>query len=527
MKTRSPQPKLRNSNAKLLNLKKLLDQGEALMNANDFESASGLYAQAVMEFPDYSICYSCLGAALIKLEQMNEAEAVLRRAIELNPKDEIARTNMAAIYQHNGESKEALMNCLELIQINPNSAITFNNLGCAFSALEMYKEAKEAYQTSLQIDENYCDCLINLGKLYSDSCEPDKAIELYEKALKIFEENNDPRQEFVKYYLSFDLLSKGLLKRGWENYEHGFSTTVPRLGRRLPNRIFNIPKWQGQIVAGKKLLIWREQGIGDEIRMYSILNELPSKEMHITVECDTRLIQVLSNSFPNIHFRQQIILEGELASIINNEFDFHCPTASLPLLFRNDPESFSSTSPFIVPNKKRAEEYRLQLASKSNKIKVGICWRSGLMHSTRNMHMTNLIDWEPILKDPRISVVNLQYGECEAEIAEAEKMYDCEIIRLPNLDLKDDLEGTFALTSTLDYVITVGTAVLEIAGALNIPTIALLKDGWIFFGDKSKYPWYSCVTPCVSKIDELLANQLVEAHKILIEKMQCLIQESH
>jgi len=161
-----------------------------------------------------------------------------------------------------------------------------------------------------------------------------------------------------------------------------------------------------------------------------------------------------------------------------------------------------------------------QLASKNEKIKVGICWRSGFLHSTRNMHMTHLTDWKPILTDPKISVVNLQYGECEAEISEVEKLYECEIITIPNLDLKNDLEGTFSLTSTMDYVITVGTAVLDIAGALNIPTIALLRDDWIFFGDTSKYPWYSSVTPCVSKLDEILANQLVVAHKILNQKIQ-------
>lgn len=213
MKTRSPQPKLRNSNVKLLNLKKLLDQGEALMITGDFQSASEMYAQAVMEYPEYSIGYSCLGAALIRLEQINEAEAVLRHAIDLNPKDEAALTNITTINQFKGENKEALMNCLELIQINPHSAVAFNNLGCAFSALHMFDEAEEAYKTALQINSDYCECLINLGKIYSDFRQPDKAIEQYEKAIRIFEKNNDPKQDYAKFYLSFDLLSKGILKK--------------------------------------------------------------------------------------------------------------------------------------------------------------------------------------------------------------------------------------------------------------------------------------------------------------------------
>ena len=140
--------------------------------------------------------------------------------------------------------------------------------------------------------------------------------------------------------------------------------------------------------------------------------------------------------------------------------------------------------------------------------------------------MTHLVDWQPILTDPRISVVNLQYGECEAEIDEVEKLYNCEIIRFSDLDLKNDLEGSFSLTSALDYVITVGTAVLDIAGALNISTFALLKDDWIFFGDTKKYAWYSNVTPCVSRNDELLAIQLIKVHKILDQKIQSLSQES-
>ena len=119
---------------------------------------------------------------------------------------------------------------------------------------------------------------------------------------------------------------------------------------------------------------------------------------------------------------------------------------------------------------------------------IGLCWRSSLRSTLRDANYAPLSDWAPILTLPGLRFINLQYDDCEAELADAEHRFGITIHR-PPLDLKNDLDGAAALTAALDLVISAGTSVAEMAGAPGLPVWRIGRAGdWTTLGTGCR-PW--------------------------------------
>jgi hypothetical protein len=113
-----------------------------------------------------------------------------------------------------------------------------------------------------------------------------------------------------------------------------------------------------------------------------------------------------------------------------------------------------------------------------------------LLNATRNKHYSAIIDWGELLQLPNCVFVNLQYGDCEAELVEAETRFGISILRWSDLDLRNHIDDSLALIDSLDLVVTAGTAVFSMAGSLGRPTL-LLQGEWGFDNlGTDYYPWY-------------------------------------
>lgn len=147
---------------------------------------------------------------------------------------------------------------------------------------------------------------------------------------------------------------------------------------------------------------------------------------------------------------------------------------------------------------------------------VGLCWRSGLRGALRDANYAPLADWAPILTLPGLRLINLQYDECEAELAEAENRFGIAIHR-PPLDLKNDLDGAAALTAALDLVVSAGTSVAEMAGALGVPVWRIGPAGdWTALGTGCR-PWYPSMRLFSPNAGETLGDALGAAGRALMD----------
>ncbi len=486
------------------NLNLLMLRGEAHLRLENFESALGDLAKVVEVDSKNTTALVNFSVALIRCNMQQDAKPVLEYVLELDPKNFDAHINLCNIYQSQGKSEESLKLAIRAIEIRPNSIVGYNNLGTAFGDLNMVKEAREAFSIAHQIDPTYVTTAINLGQIEVRLTNFSEATQIFEKLLLL--KNVSPGElDLIKYYLSYCYLHLGKISEGWDYYEFGSGSLLPVSALRS-RRKFKQPKWNGEDIKGKKLLIWREQGLGDEIEFATCLTDVSELNLDVILECDARLIDIYQRTFPSIHIRPESITNDYFPLL--DDFDIQCAVGSLPRLFRRDIKAFDRE---IIPLKIKesaVQDFQVRLSKYSDKKLIGICWRSGIFSIARNLNYTALLDWQELLNQSDFQFVNLQYGDCESELLEIENLLGINIIRWQDLDLKNDLENLFGLIKNLDAVVTVGTAVSSIAASCNIPTYLLIKPSWLMLGQKDTYPWYRCITPLVADNDTHIAEKI-------------------
>lgn len=481
----------------------LMLRGEAYLRSEQFESALIDYAKVVEKENKNILALNNFSLALIRCGKHHEAKDVIAYVHELEPNNFPAYINLGNVHQALGEYQEAVSSALHAVQIDPKAALAYLNLGTSLGSLGLLEDSKQAYLMAEFLDPDSVFTKINLAQIEEKLGNFIEAKYKYENILNM-KSVTPLESELVKYYLSYIYLYEGELEKGWVYYDFGFGSLLPTASLRS-NRKFAQPKWQGQTINGR-LLIWREQGLGDEIIFSTCLIDVYLKETNVILECEPRLVKVYQRTFPKWQVRPESINSDNFPRY--DDFDVHFPLGSLPGLFRKNINNFKNESPLFITSSFIKEKFTERLQNYNDKLLVGISWRGGLLTILRNDNYTSILDWEEILTLPHCQFVNLQYGVCEAELIEAENLFGISILRWPDLDLKNDLESVMGLVSNLNHVVSVGTAISTIAPALGIHTILLTRPSWLMLGERDRFPWFDCVTPLVTQKDEIVASKL-------------------
>jgi tetratricopeptide (TPR) repeat protein len=485
-------------------MKYLILRGEAHLRIENYEAGLIDYAKVVEVENKNITALVNFAAALIRCNKQSDAKDVLEYVLELDPDSFDAHINLCNVYQTLGKSEECLKLSLKAIGIRPGSYVAYNNLGTALSDLNLIDEAREAFITANLIEPNYVSTIINLAQLEIKTSNHIRGIELFESALTL---NNitDNESELVRYYLGYAYLYIGDLARGWDYYEYGFGSLLPA-GSRRSNRKFVEPRWSGEPLDNQVLLVWREQGLGDEIEFATCLHDVAQAGLNVVLECEPRLVNIFKRTFPTFKVRAESVRADFFP--ITQDFDIQCPIGSLPRIYRRSIDSFDKELTPLVLLASSVNEFRRRLSGHVGRRLIGICWRSGLFSVIRNLNYTALSDWKELLSQPDFQFVNLQYGDCENEIVQIEDALGIQILRWPDLNLKNDLENVLGLIKNLDAVVTVGTAVSSLAASCDVPTYWLAHQSWVMLGQKKRYPWYKCVFPLVAGENEHLAENI-------------------
>jgi hypothetical protein len=229
------------------------------------------------------------------------------------------------------------------------------------------------------------------------------------------------------------------------------------------------PRWQGEDLNGKRLLVWAEQGVGDHIiYLGSLPALLADRGGNWVFECDQRLVSLFARSEPGA----EIVAAGQAHK---TEFDFQIPAASLTLQSRIRHPGQYPLGRYLSPDPERAAgiSARLQDAAQGRPL-IGIAWRSSrqMVGPWKSMPLE---EWAPIFKGRDALFVNLQYGETEPEIAAAMGATGAEIYTDPEIDRFNDFEGLAALIDGLDLVVTTSNVTAHFAGALAKPCLLALQ----------------------------------------------------
>ena len=231
------------------------DQGTELLRRGQFIDAEGCLREAIRFRPDYADALNNLGTAIWRQGRLSEAEDYYRRAAQLNPNDFAILNNLGNILWDQRRLEEASQHYTRALQLQPDSSATRMNLGVLLSDLGRYDEAIACIQESLRLRPDSHEALDNLGSTLARQGKWDAALDLYEQALRL-----KPDYPEAHRNRSFAWLAQGDFERGWPEYEWRLKC------RKHRGMAFRRPRWNGDNLAGKTILLHGEQGLGDSLQ---------------------------------------------------------------------------------------------------------------------------------------------------------------------------------------------------------------------------------------------------------------------
>jgi len=426
-----------------------------------------------------------------KLGRLDSALGLLKLVSQYHPSSVKPWLNMAGIHIQRNEFQECVNVSLEAIQREPTNADGFQNLGSALFHLSMLDEAQHAFETALKLNPNIKEAKNSLGSVLFRKNKNEEALKISEELINSSITTDRIPIEQLRWNAAFIYFRLGHLRKGWEYYEDGMSPHVTGSLLRRPMRSFEVPRWTPNSPKNQTVLVWREQGIGDEIVFLTCLHDLIELGFKPIVECDKRLVPLIQRSFPTVLAREAMHRLDYPHDSLHNDFDCHIPMGSLMKYFRQEFSNFQDSGGYIKPDVGIVNKWRERLGHIANgKKTIGISWKSGLDDPLRNAKHSILLDWFELLTTKNLVFVNLQYGNCVDEIKNVEKNLGLKIHTWEDLDLKNDIEDIVGLLVSLDHIVTTSSAVWTFAASSGAHTSLLLHTPhWTMF-NQIKIPFF-------------------------------------
>ena len=458
-------------------------RAQALYGAGEMETARPLYEELLRRDPDNPDVAYQLGIIYGRTGHLQAAGALLERVIARRPDSIDALNALANVawLQYRWRDAEQLFR--RALEIQPATVALWANLGLCLHDAGNLDLAAQALRRALEIDPGHPDALLNSALVDIDVGQLDAGEAILQKALQI-----DPGFAEAHVLLAQLRLQRGDFGAGWPAYEWRFRCADAQLRRDDA-----LAPWDGHADVKRNLVIYAEQGLGDQIMFTSCLPDAIARTGHCVVECDPRLTGLFARSFPQATFFSRDPKSGKGSAEVGARPDCQTHFGSLPGLFRKQWADFPRHEGYLKPDPARVAYWRERLAGLGAGLKIGISWRGGVPRTRHALRSIPLREWLPLLALKGYDFVSLQYGECRDEIAELASRSG---IELPHWqEALDNYSETAALVGALDLVISVCTSVVHLAGALGKCAWVLVPvcPEWRYLSAGDRMPWYPAV----------------------------------
>lgn len=473
------------------------DHAEALPLLSGLLCARGAYAEAIPLLrrrlsarPDDQAALIALATACSRSGQFDAAIPLQQQALAAQPDDMVLLGELAHSLDKTERLDEACDVYYRMIALQPDEALAYANV----SGLEMRRgnlaAARKAVDTALSLRPDSATALGNLANICGLEKRFDEAIAIYCRLI-----DRNPQDGNSHNNLALLLLRLGRYAEAWPHFSwrwHSATWTTPDRGRGLP-------RWDVRGQPPGRLLLWREQGIGDEILYAGLLPELAAKAgADLVLASDPRLVPLFSRSFPAI----RVVADDDTLNPQALGLACQCPVGDLAPLLRPDAAAFARHPPaYLKADPARRAVFRARYAE-PGKLLVGVSWASR-NRSAGHRKSLSLGAMAPILREPGCSFVSLQYGPSVEDIAALQRETGLGLRHDAEVDPLRDIDAQAAQIAALDLVVTVSTAAAHLAAALGVPTLILLPDDWgqlWYWGEEGdRSPWYAGVRLCRSQ----------------------------
>jgi tetratricopeptide (TPR) repeat protein len=455
-----------------------LSEGIAGLNAGDFDAACRHLRAVLAADPNHAEASYYLGLAEARSGRLEQAETLLESA-RLQRDNADVNNALGNVRRLSGRLESAAESYRQALKFDENHLPALANLGLALRDLGEPGLALPVLDRALVLAPDHAEALFNKALALVDLGESANAEKLIDRALSI-----DPNFAHAHLQRAFLLLKRREFAEGWREY--AWRVRIPEVDRWQDHAY---PLWQGETLAGKRLLVQAEQGLGDQIMFASCLPEVIASAQQVIVECDPRLAKLFARSFPRAAvYRYRAAGEPDWSREPAADYRTRC--GDLPRMLRNRDADFPRHTGYLVADPARTAAWHERLASLGPGLKVGISWRGGTRATGQTRRSIALKALLPILSMPGTHFVSLQYGDVHAEVAEIEARHGVVVHAWANADA--GMDDVAALIASLDLVITVCTTAAHLAGALGksawvmVPVVA----EWRYLREGSSIPWY-------------------------------------
>jgi tetratricopeptide (TPR) repeat protein len=517
------------------------------------EQAEAMAREAVACEPGAARLHCVLGEALARRKALAQAEAQFQRALELDPEHLAAWIRLSELARESGRLDEAEAFAEKALEVAADSAAALVALGSALKGKGRNKQAVEAFQRAIELDpdqipayqqlarvlreeddvkaaerwlrdalarrEHDPSLLADLALLLGDQMRYDDAFAAVDQALAkapqslgaltckgmLFDQTGRraealeylcaalrvaPEDDNAHFSLALHFLKHGDYGAGWDEYERR---------RSLPNfigryRDFPFPEWDGSALAGRTLLVYPEQGLGDEIMFGGCIPQLASQARHVVLECDRKLEKLFRRSLPHCTVvPRHRSVANDWVSQLDPRPDVQTPVGSLARHFRRGLADFPAHAGYLRADPDRVAAWRARIDALGPGRTVGLSWRGGVGYTGRLRRSIALETLLPILRLPGLHFVNLQYTDVREELEHLKKRHNITVHHWQ--EAIDDYDETAALVCAVDEVLTVCTAIVHLSGALGRPATVMVPFGadWRYGAQGEHMPWYPSV----------------------------------
>lgn len=486
----------------------------ALAHLGKLKESEIRYRQALALRPNFAAAWMNLGSLLREQGQELYAEAALKRAVELRPDLISGWVNLALLERQRKCPEQAEIYLRKAFALNPDQVETLV-AWCQFRSAEgdqagawgwlrwalarnpdhveamnmhgillhnegRFEEAVPVFEQAEALGHRAAAS--NRGNSLLDLNRMDEALRAHELAVE-----REPASPGALYNLSLTRLRLGDWKQGWRDYEARWSF---REVHRNP-MVFRQPRWQGEPLEGRRILLHAEQGLGDSIQFCRYATLVAERGGDIILQV-REPVQRLMASLAVVHTGQAVIAQ---LGIEPPAFDLECPLMSLPAVFGTTVETVPWPGAYLGAEPELVFDKRMQFPSihpdkqsAKKQLRVGFAWAGNPSYKADRRRSTELATLLPLLRTSGVTWISLQKGPAAEQLADLPG----DIFVWDGSSGESDLAETAALIATLDLVITTDTCIAHLAGAMAKPVWIMLPHlgDWRWMQKIETTPWY-------------------------------------
>lgn len=400
----------------------------------------------------------------------------------------------------NREYKVAIVYYERCLQFDDKNPDIYNMLGYLYKKLSKYQTIDtqiEYLEKAVELRPDFLQANRNLALVYPLAGKYKEAAKCFKKVLNA----NPIIDDYMAY--SFLCLKAGDFEEGWKYYEYRFKrpygpTEYPKIEYK--------PKWEGQPIPDKTLLVHYEQGFGDSLQFFRYLYQVKPYAKKVIFRVQDELVDLFKNSTNDFE------IYGISTPVENLEFDYHISLMSLPYRLKSTVEDIPLAQGYIKADEKLVKKYKKKYFD-NDCFKVGISWNGRKFgNKQRNIPLECLY---PLAGLKNIKLYSLQHGYGTMQLEDVPD--EIEIVDLGKTF--KDFSDTAAAMENLDLFITGDNSVFNLAGAMGKKTFVLLNfdSEWRWMLDEQTTPWYDSVSIFKKKQEYQTWASLVQQ---VIEKLE-------